>query len=306
MNSKNNSTHGFKSLEKYDLKSDLIKKAIESRYEYCQKNFSIFPKLQFELFNNKIFLIIENHINKTNDLIANQSIIEYINSLNIADLYLATACSIGDNLAWITFDKRFKEFIYKTSLKYLHNQNESESCVKEIYSELFYQNKENNITSNKIGTYNGLGSLINWLRVVINRYFIQKLNTDRQMVDLDKSNNEINEMNTIIENNFSEYEISTINQIIKESIEQLTSKEKNILFYYYLKEMPFHKIAGLYQVNASTIYRWLKSSLKKCQNFITNNSQQKLAHKFDDLQEELKIFSNYIDIDFKSQLTKKN
>lgn len=194
---------------------------------------------------------------------------ELLKTLVLDDLFLATACAEGDNQAWQIFKNQYQNFIYEIALRYLKNQHQASELANSLYADLYFSSDD---TSSKIASYNGLGSLKGWLRVIIYRKVVDRhrhlskinevsLSPAEPKDDDDKLHFEQTLANDVQKEPDQQYfrnkYKNMFQKIVPQAIKQLTSKEKFILDCYYLKNLKEKEIADVYGVHESTASRWL-------------------------------------------------
>lgn len=88
----------------------------------------------------------------------------FLSNTHTNDLYLATACTEGIEVAWERFAQLFNDFIYRVAASACSNATKAEEIAANVITDLYVPDRLNR---RRIASYDGQGSIAAWLRVVI-------------------------------------------------------------------------------------------------------------------------------------------
>jgi len=209
--------------------------------------------------------------------------LDLLESLVLDDLFLATACAQGDNAAWGIFQQEYQPFIYQVALKYLKNSEKAHDLADSLLADLYIPVSEADDSSSKIASYNGLGSLKGWLRIIVYRKVVDR---HRQLsranevpfspVEGDDDDHPPNlesrladEQTGSPEEQYQQKKYREIfRAVVPKAFQQLNAKEKNLVDYYYFKGLKEKTIGEMYHVHESTASRWLAKIRQKLRTAI--------------------------------------
>ena len=176
--------------------------------------------------------------------------------LHHEDLFLATACSRGDRIAWEYFTDEFLPRLKSFALHACRRFGESEDLAHELLGQLIGD-------SEKMRSYDGRGSLASWLRVAIARLAIDRFRRARREESLDEVIEEGREPSAAPANREIQAEALdagwgvVLSSMLKEEIQGLLPRDRLMLSLYYLEEVPLKAIGIQFGVHEATASRWL-------------------------------------------------
>jgi RNA polymerase sigma-70 factor, ECF subfamily len=88
----------------------------------------------------------------------------FFKEVHTNDLYLATACAEGIELAWQQFDQCFRPYITQLAKQEYQNDTTAAEIADGVVTDLFFKDKSNRP---RIASYQGQASLTRWLRMVV-------------------------------------------------------------------------------------------------------------------------------------------
>jgi len=97
-----------------------------------------------------------------------QSINEFIDQLQAADLCLAIACERGDSVAWSDLVERYSATVRSAARSAAGNEDAAEDLAQSIWAELHgLRARADGRPAGKLAYYSGRGSFAGWLRAVV-------------------------------------------------------------------------------------------------------------------------------------------
>ncbi len=185
--------------------------------------------------------------------------------LHHEDLFLATACAGGDRIAWEYFTDDYLPLLKRLAAQSCRLFQESDDLAQEIIASLM-EHKD------RLGGYDGRGSLASWLRVAVARAAIDRHRRVRREVSLEQVCE--HGQGPVPERCTSDKAYEPLDarwgpvmaRILSAEIENLPSRERLVLALYYLEDLPLKTIGARFGVHEATVSRWLdriRSSLRK-------------------------------------------
>ncbi len=219
---------------------------MQSVYDRCRKRFPT------------IDLPIEDFLNR-----AGQSGVEFP-LLHHEDLFLATACAGGNRIAWEYFADDFLPLLERAAAQACRRFGESEDIAHEILAVLI----EN---PNRLGRYDGRGSLASWLRVAVARAAIDRFRRARREVPLEiepglnQEPGAVREPAARAESIDPRWE-TILAEVLKDELKRLPARDRLLLGLYYMHGVPLKLIGRQFGVHEATASRWLdrvRSGIRK-------------------------------------------
>jgi len=248
---------------------------------------------------------------------------EFLRQIQADDLFLALACSHGNERAWWEFDQQHRSYLERVSRHLARTDIDAQEVVDSVYVELYGTRVVDGERVSKFATYSGRGSLRGWLRTVIWHSLVDLHRASHDEVSLDEMTETVGEGSAHA--NFAEInlggESEMIDQLTKDryrkatllaienAFAKLDDHEKLLLLYYHVENMKLREIARLVEnsgsplrgwfqrksanretnpesrIHESTIMRWLEKSYAKV--LITFRADLQTAHQM--REEELEI-----------------
>ena len=196
----------------------------------------------------------------------------FLNELQHDDVFLALACSRGNEAAWWEFDRRYRSFIERLARHLLTARADADEVIDHIYAELFGTKVVDGVRLSKFRTYTGRGTLQGWLRAVISNAVIDFYRRRQDEVSLDR----LEEIGAEPRVRYSRHahahraEESMLANVVREryrtvivaaldhALGTLDDHEKLLLLYYHVDGLKLREIARLVQEPMSPIRRWFQ------------------------------------------------
>ena len=248
-----------------------IQSVVRTHYERARQ---AYPQicLSPEKFLQKIVEVLERrtlNLGKLTDFEEAQ----LLDTLKWQELFLTTACAEGEEAGWQTFQAQFQQAISKAARYHAENSSEAKELSESMMTDLFLPaDSESGRKSNKIGQYDGIGSLEGWIKVVVSRMAVDQIRKSQKQISLEDLETEPVSPNADGRNAGVIQEIETkkactmFTSSLSHAMDQLTAQEKLVLNLYYFKEANLKDIGRLLKVHESTASRTLdrlKKQLRK-------------------------------------------
>ena len=218
---------------------------------------------------------------------ARKAVEEFLTSINIEDLCLATACARGDEAAWEDFFRDYRSYLVNIARTMTQDAGAAEQLADSTFAELYGLRESGGARVSKFSFYSGRGSLRGWLRAVV---FQLSADLHRQTSRFVQTE-EAEDMDRLAraadhQPNVGSSEIEFVRQryragvadALRRAIGELEGRERLLLAYYYYDEMTLREIGQLFQVHEATISRWLTKVQKRIRKLVEKSLTR--DHKF--------------------------
>lgn len=226
---------------------------------------------------------------------------DFLNQLQAADLFMAIACSVGNERAWWEFDQQHRAYMERVARHLARTEIDAQEVIDTVYVELYGTRVVDGERVSKFATYSGRGTLRGWLRTVIWHCVVDLHRASHDEVSLDEMTENVGEgyaHASFVETNLGgedemiekiskdRYRKATLTSI-ENAFASLDAHEKLLLLYYHVESMKLREIARLVEnvdsplrgwfqrksasreenpsskIHESTIMRWLEKSYTK-------------------------------------------
>jgi RNA polymerase sigma-70 factor (ECF subfamily) len=166
------------------------------------------------------------------------------------DLYLAAACAEGDAAAIQHFEKAVLSKVGVT----VRRVDDSEAFVDEVRQELRVHLLLGGDRKPRVGSYSGRASLTSWVHGIAARVAITRKRRARAVTSLGSIavSGDDPERMTIRERYGG-----LLEEALRETMRDLTHRERNILRLHFVEGMPLERLAHLYGTHRTTLGRWV-------------------------------------------------
>ena len=201
---------------------------------------------------------------------------KFVGALQDLDLYLALACSQGNEAAWWQFDRQYRSFIERVARHLASSGMDADEVIESVYVDLFGTRVEGGVRQSKFRSYTGRGSLRGWLRTIIWHTVVDLYrrkqdevpledfsrsgeNRERQPLPLEEHGSE----ELMVTNVLRERYKSLSGAALDESLSTLDDHETLLLLYYHVEGLKLREIARLVEQPASPIRRWFQQQSRR-------------------------------------------
>lgn len=206
-----------------------------------------------------------------------EAVRNFISEIQGQDLYLAIACSRGNEHAWWEFDQVYRRFIEKIARHLASAEIDAEEVIDSVYVELYGTKVLDGVRQSKFATYSGRGTLRGWLRTVVWHAMIDLHRAKRDEVPLDQWTESGGEAQdrpgwraqsrggeaVLINKIARERYLAATSAALDDAFGQLDDHEKLILLYYHVEGLKLREIARLVEEKSSPLRRWFQRQSKR-------------------------------------------
>jgi RNA polymerase sigma-70 factor (ECF subfamily) len=173
---------------------------------------------------------------------------------------LLKGCVSGDKKSWTLFVKQYNQLIYHTIYKTLriNGQPTDPDDINDLFQEVFTSFCENNCKKLRAFDPQKGVKLSSWLRMITVRMIIDHLRKSKPATSLDALPVEPSQDGGQ-ERLLDEESI----ELLREVIEQLSTKDKLLIELLYMKELPPEEIAQLLNISPGALYTRKNRVLEK-------------------------------------------
>ena len=247
----------------------------------------------------------------------------FLDSVQVDDLFLALACSNGNERAWWEFDHQHRTYLERVARHLASSDLNAQEVVDRVYVELYGTRIVDGRRVSKFANYSGKGSIRGWLRTVIWHSLVDLHRASPDEVSLDEMTENVGEGHA--HSTFSESDLGGEDRMIDEislnryreatvksisaAFGGLEDHEKLLLLYYHAENLKLREISRLVEnpdsplrkwfqrksakrkqdpsskIHESTIMRWLQKTYKK----VLESFNQNLASSFSLDEKEVQI-----------------
>ncbi len=156
--------------------------------------------------------------------------------------------------------KRYTQFVFLVSMKYLKNEDESKDSVMQIFESLF-----SDLLHHKINNFKS------WLYMVTRNHCLMKLRKDQknlknqQELKKDSENFMENDMNShLIDDNKEEKKIKTV----QDAVNQLNNEQKECVKLFYLESKSYTEISEITNYPLKKVKSYIQNGKRNLKNIL--------------------------------------
>lgn len=180
---------------------------------------------------------------------------------DISDINLISLYKENENKEIIgELYKRYTQFVFLVSMKYLKNEDESKDSVMQIFESLF-----SDLLHHKIKNFKS------WLYMVTRNHCLMKLRKNQknlinqQELKKDSENFMENDMNShLIDDNKEEKRIKTV----QDAINQLNNEQKECVKLFYLESKSYTEISELTNYSLKKVKSYIQNGKRNLKNIL--------------------------------------
>ena len=197
---------------------------------------------------------------------------DFLNQIQVDDLFMALACSNGNERAWWEFDQQHRSYLERVARHLAKTELDAQEVIDTVYVELYGTKIVDGERVSKFASYSGRGSLRGWLRTVIWHSLVDLHRQSHDEVSLDEMTENVGE--GMAHANFAEPapggEDDMIEYIAKEryrnatvtsldnAFASLDDHEKLLLLYYHVENLKLREIARMVENEESPLRGWFQ------------------------------------------------
>ena len=173
---------------------------------------------------------------------------------------LLKGCISGDKESWTLFVKQYNKLIYYTIYKTLrvNGQSTDPDDINDLFQEVFTSFCDNNCKKLRAFDPQKGVKLSSWLRMITVRMIIDHLRKSKPVVSLDALPVEPSQAGGQ-EGLVDEESMG----LLREVIEQLSTKDKLLIELFYMKELPPEEISQILKISLGALYTRKNRVLEK-------------------------------------------
>jgi RNA polymerase sigma-70 factor, ECF subfamily len=182
---------------------------------------------------------------------------DFLRSLHLEDLALATACVLGRELAWQHFLNRYRAPLTQAAVAITGSSTVGHDLADSLYSELYGLREVEGQRRSPLASYSGRGSLLGWLRTTLAQRHVdhhRRTHRESPLDTLDAPAPPPAPMPVAAE-------LTDLTRAITSTLETLSGEERFLLSSYFLDRQPLAQLACVLHVHEATISRRLRRLL---------------------------------------------
>ena len=202
--------------------------------------------------------------------------LEFLDLLQVDDLFMAMACADGNERAWWEFDQQYRGYLERLARHLAKTEVDAQEVIDCVYVELYGTRFVDGQRVSKFATYSGRGSLKGWLRTVIWHTLVDLHRASHDEVSLDEMTENAGEgaVHANLANPPVGGDNEFVDQIARVQYRTATSKsietafasleehEKLLLLYYHVEQLKLREIARLVENENSPLRRWFQRRMQ--------------------------------------------
>jgi RNA polymerase sigma-70 factor, ECF subfamily len=207
--------------------------------------------------------------------------IRYAAGLCLDDLYLATACSRGDEAAWRECEARYFEYIRRFTRRFV-NERAAVDVADAVIADLWQRSR--------LAQYNGRSSLLTWLGAVAAHAAINAGKTEDRRATLAPDAMEQLSRGAAGSRSDSAEDVEShrvFTGLINRALAGLDPEEKLLLLMYYEQRLTLDQMEGVLGASKATLSRRLDRLRKRIRESIETTAREQLNVSADTLRERL-------------------
>ncbi|HEX5734769.1 MAG TPA: sigma-70 family RNA polymerase sigma factor [Blastocatellia bacterium] len=213
-----------------------------------------------EAFTDRLVSIADKNLGEASRQAAT---LRFLASLHTTDLYLAGACALSTERAWMRFVTNYQAYIQRLADFFFETDGSSKDLAGSILSDMFLPDSSGH---SRIASYDGRSSLATWLRTIVKRRAINERERKWSGVERLDSQPELADSTAVHRVEASlrsgRYD-SMVRDCFKCACDKLTERERLMLLWRYEEQLQVSQIARIFAVNPSTVTRQLEQVYRK-------------------------------------------
>jgi RNA polymerase sigma-70 factor len=267
--------------------------------------------LPLDDFAAKVLRIAEKHVSvlTTSEVPLEQAVGQLLDSLKWSDLFLTTACALGDSAAWESFRRQYRSVIHVAALKTSASAREAADLSDTLLTDLFLP-QESGRGESKIAQYHGLGSLEGWIKVVVHRMAIDQIRLHQRDISMEELEVELPSTGSHgrADESVAARDIRRARDMVSEcltsALGQLSRQERLVLNLYYLEGVNLKGIGQFLRAHESTASRLLDRLKTQLQKSVNKQLQEKFKVRKPEVPHLIELAQGDLEIDVKGILSR--
>jgi RNA polymerase sigma-70 factor, ECF subfamily len=181
----------------------------------------------------------------------------FLRSLRLEDLALASACVLGREVAWQRFLTLYRAALTQAAVAITGSSTLGHDLADSLYSELYGLREVEGQRRSPLASYSGRGSLLGWLRTTLAQRHVDHHRRTHRESPLDTLDAPAPEPDPAP----IAAELTDLTRAISSTLQSVSAEERYLLSSYFLDRQPLAQIARVLHVHEATISRRLKRLL---------------------------------------------
>jgi RNA polymerase sigma factor (sigma-70 family) len=253
---------------------------IEEIFAKCTENAPNFG-IKFDCFKDSLHRTARKYLFSNNpETLAVNEVKSFFREIQAEDLFMALACSYGNERAWWEFDHNHRSYLERIARHLASSETNAQDVVDTVYVELYGTRVIDGARVSKFSTYSGRGSMRGWLRTVVWHSLVDLHRTSHDEVSLDEMTENVGE--GYAQASFAEPsldgEVEMIDHLTRERYRKMTltaiekafgdldNHEKLLLLYYHVENLKLREIAKLVEIPTSPLRDWFQRKSAQREN----------------------------------------
>ncbi len=193
----------------------------------------------------------------------------YLGTLNVSDLALAYACSVGNAAAWDFFVAKFRPELYRAA-RAIAGESSGRELADSLYAELYGLRESGGERKSLFDYFHGRSKLTTWLRAILSQRHVDEIRRARRTEPLEDNDGEDSSETVVARNGTAEglldperrKYLAILQATLTLVLDALAPRDRLRLAYYYVEELTLAEIGKLLGEHEATVSRKLERTRK--------------------------------------------
>lgn len=205
----------------------------------------------------------------------------YLDSLHLPDLALATACSAGNASAWDVFMAQYRPELYRAA-RAIAGEAQGRDLADSLYAELFGLRESDGERKSLFEYFHGRSKLGTWLRAVLSQRHIDQLRRAARTESLDETGDDplpiasASRSAALIAGSDPERDLllAILQAAVTAILAALNPRDRLRLAYYYVNELTLAQIGKRLGEHEATVSRKLERTRREVRQRVEERLRQ--------------------------------
>lgn len=241
-------------------------------FSQCHQNAPNFG-VTVERFQASLHKTIEKYLISASAESATESDLrDFLALIQADDLFMALACSDGNERAWWEFDQHNRSYMERVARHLAKTEMDADEVIDWVYGELYGTRVVDGERVSKFATYSGRGSMRGWLRTVIWHSLVDMHRASHDEVSLDEMTENIGDgaahanfavvpaggesmmLDQLTQDRYRKATVSSLSA----AFASLDDHERLLLMYYHVDSLKLREISRLVENPDSPLRGWFQ------------------------------------------------
>jgi RNA polymerase sigma-70 factor (ECF subfamily) len=203
------------------------------------------------------------------------SVLAYLESLNLEDVALSSACEIGIAQAWDHFVTEYRPILYAAARAATREETDAREIADSLYAELWgLRGEERN---SLLRFFHGRSSLATWLRAVVAQRHIDARRAVKRDANLEKRvrlDPDAQPRGFELPDMDRPRLLKLLREVLSQTLARTAPQERLRLALYYLKGLTLAEVGGILAEHESTVWRKLKRTARQLRREVERTLHQ--------------------------------